>query len=87
MQNNKLRIWESKEGFRRLSIFSGIIGLLLWTILFMFGLLESFSNRPDDFYAIGLPISYLIPWLIVKLTKWMLDGFYQKQEIKKKEGE
>jgi hypothetical protein len=32
------KIGESKEGFRRLGIFLGVLGLILWTIFYYFGL-------------------------------------------------
>ena len=37
MPKGELSIWESKEGIRRLSIVAGIVGLILWTIFYLFG--------------------------------------------------
>ncbi|MCX5891330.1 MAG: hypothetical protein NTY36_18065 [Deltaproteobacteria bacterium] len=38
-------------------------------------------------YIIGLPFSYILPWGFIKLIKWILDGFRQKEDIKEKNGE
>jgi hypothetical protein len=98
MPKGELSIWESKEGIRRLSIVAGIVGLILWTIFYLFGFLEfKYTFNPwvgdlraakaQKLFIIGLPFSYILPWGFVKLIKWMLDGFRQKKDIKEKKGE
>jgi hypothetical protein len=93
MPKGELSIWESKEGIRRLSIVAGIVGLILWTIFFIFGFFPihdsqnpwgGVSNeiRYNERYIIGLPFSYILPWGFIKLIKWILDGFRQKEDIK-----
>lgn len=100
MPKGELSIWESKEGIRRLSIVAGIVGLILWTIFYIFGFFpirirniygiggmpsaeELYFNR----YIVGLPFSYILPWVFIKLIKWILDGLRQKEDIKEKKGE
>ena len=98
MQKGELSIWESKEGIRRLSIVAGIVGLILWTIFYIFGFFPirypsnpwgGVSNeiRYNERYIIGLPFSYILPWGFIKLIKWILDGFRQKEEKKDENGE
>ncbi len=90
MQKRDLKIWESKEGFKRLSILSGVVGLILWTTFFLCGLLapRGWGKIPAErSYIIILPFSFLIPWGLVKLIKWTLDGFGQKEERKEDRGE
>lgn len=94
MPKGELSIWESKEGIRRLSIVSGIVGLILWTIFFLFGFLElqykdnrwgTYNLKKDYYvlrYIIGLPFSYILPWGLIKLIKWILDGFRHKEDVK-----
>lgn len=89
MPKGELSIWESKEGIRRLSIVSGIVGLILWTIFFLFGFMDPSPYRdlvPADLgtmrYIIGLPFSYILPWGFIKLIKWILDGFKHKEDVK-----
>lgn len=98
MQKGELSIWKSKEGIKRLSIFSGIVGLILWTIFFLFGFMDPtygpynrWRGVPADQgivrYIIGLPFSYILPWGFIKSIKWILDGFRQKKDIKENKGE
>jgi len=96
MPKGELSIWESKEGIRRLSIVAGIVGLILWTIFFIFGFFpihypydpwNSAEMRYNERYIIGLPFSYILPWGFIKLMKWILDGFRQKEDIKENKGE
>ena len=96
MPKGELSIWESKEGIRRLSIVAGIVGLILWTIFFLFGFFairyvanpwaNPWAGAADQRYIvpyiIGLPFSYILPWGFIKLIKWILDGFRQKEDIK-----
>ena len=95
MPKGELSIWESKEGIRRLSIVAGIVGLILWTIFFIFGFFpihyvyNPWKDGPaiaeQRYYAryiIGLPFSYILPWGFIKLIKWILDGFRQKKRYR-----
>jgi hypothetical protein len=95
MPKGELSIWESKEGIRRLSIVAGIVGLILWTIFFIFGFFPiRYPTNPSAWYnhelryieryIIGLPFSYILPWGFIKLIKWILEGFRQKEDIKEK---
>jgi hypothetical protein len=100
MPKGELSIWESKEGIRRLSIVAGIVGLILWTIFFLFGFLElqykvdhpwgnTYAVKQNIYvmrYTIGLPFSYILPWGLIKLIKWILDGFRHKKDIKEEKG-
>ena len=70
------KIGEPKEDFRRLGFFLGVLGLILWTIFYFFGLFWIISSYGQEhFYIMGLPFSFHVPWGITKLLKWMLDDF------------
>jgi len=71
-----------KEGVRRLSIFVGILGLLIWTGLVING--EYTRDLIGLGVIAGFPLSFLLPFWIVRGIDWVKDGFMTDRVRKNK---
>ena len=71
-----------KEGFRRLSIAFGILGVIAWIIFFLkeggFGDLDNVRAWEWILLVVLTFVAYLIPYFFVKGIYWILSGFSQK---------
>ena len=72
------------EGVRRLSLFAGGIGAILW---FVYVLVESngFSKMGTPGWPIGGSmvvgvICFIVPFLFVRAVAWVVAGFKQRKE-------
>ena len=74
---------KASEGVRRLSIFAGGVGAFLW---FGFGFIVSVAFTEMGgvadwaFFVGGLPVSFLILFVLVRGAAWVVSGFTDKQE-------
>lgn len=60
-----------KEGVRRLSMFLGILGVLIWSgIVIVFG-----SEITTLGIIVGFPVSFFLLFGVVRGIEWVKDGF------------
>jgi len=68
------------EGVRRLSILLGLFGLLGW-VIFALVVTECFENANSIKWngwvilIAGMPISFFLPFWVVRGIAWVLEGF------------
>lgn len=79
IRTNKSKLW-----IKRLGILCGVIGVIIWFLFYIIGKLDKLFYHPGDAFLIGVPISFFIPWLIVRMSSWVIDALeYEKPIIKK----
>jgi hypothetical protein len=69
-----------KEGYRRLSVFCGLLGLGVWvTIIFSYNLLP--VNKAEVFWRafLGAVIAFCVPCGFVLAVAWIKEGFKKDQ--------
>lgn len=72
-----------KEGFRRLSIAFGILGVLGWIIFFLVATDGNFEELPLMAWVVlfgGLIFAYVIPYFFIKGIYWVWSGFYTDEK-------
>ena len=75
------------EGFRRLSLFFGILGVVCWTVTFLTLIVMRVSESEVTLeeWGFGLQIigagylvCFFVPWGIVRGIAWVIEGFKSK---------
>ncbi len=67
------------EGVRRITFIFSVVALIAWIIL-VFLSSRGFSmiiGAEWIIVLVGIPVSYFIPQLILRLIYWLKDGFAQ----------
>jgi len=73
---------EMDEGFRRLAIFSGMMGVLAWLVYVMFAALSEGmeqSLRTWTLIVVIMILSFLAPYAVVRAIAWVIRGFKQSK--------
>lgn len=73
-----------REGFRRLSVSLGIVGVIAWVILFISidGLkdLDEITIWAWLFLVVLTVLAYFIPYFVIKGIYWVFSGFSTKNQ-------
>ena len=69
-----------KEGFRRLSLFGGVLGVVIW-ILFVLDQTAPIKNVRVAivllFGVVGSIVAFFAIWAFVRGVGWVVEGFLQ----------
>ena len=80
-----------REGFRRLAVALGALGLAAWTIFILALLLEGVPRNGWGvfgfvvFTLVGGAVAFGAPYGLVRLCAWVLDGFLASEDLRDSE--